>query len=74
MAGGDDETAVDPQRPARVLGPGTGLNGIYRIEERLGAVHRDLSPDNIILADGDPARATLIDFGIVKELDPRKRR
>ena len=34
-----------------------------------GAVHRDLSPDNIILPGGDLARAKIIDFGIVKELD-----
>ncbi len=32
-----------------------------------GIVHRDLSPDNIILRDGDPARATIIDFGIAKD-------
>lgn len=30
-------------------------------------VHRDLSPDNIILRDGDPERATIIDFGIAKD-------
>jgi serine/threonine protein kinase len=31
-----------------------------------GIIHRDLSPDNIILPDGDPARATIIDFGIAR--------
>ncbi len=30
-------------------------------------VHRDLSPDNIILSGGDPAGATIIDFGIAKD-------
>ncbi len=34
---------------------------------RLGIVHRDLSPDNIILRDGKPDRATIIDFGIAKD-------
>lgn len=32
-----------------------------------GIVHRDLSPDNIILRDGSPERATIIDFGIAKD-------
>lgn len=32
-----------------------------------GIVHRDLSPDNIILRGGKPERATLIDFGIAKD-------
>jgi hypothetical protein len=32
-----------------------------------GIVHRDLSPDNVILRDGRPERATIIDFGIAKD-------
>lgn len=32
----------------------------------LGVIHRDVSSDNIILPDGDPARAKIIDFGIAK--------
>ncbi len=35
-----------------------------------GIVHRDLSPDNIILRDGDPARPVIIDFGIAKDVRP----
>jgi len=35
-----------------------------------GIVHRDLSPDNIILRDGDPAGAVIIDFGIAKDTNP----
>ena len=36
----------------------------------LGVVHRDISPDNVIL-DGDGLdRPKIIDFGIVKETDP----
>lgn len=33
-------------------------------------VHRDLSPDNIILRGGDPAQAVIIDFGIAKDENP----
>src|SRR6056297_1640643 len=32
--------------------------------------HRDLSPDNIILRDDDPAQAVIIDFGIAKDTNP----
>ena len=32
-----------------------------------GIVHRDLSPDNIILRGGAPERSTIIDFGIAKD-------
>ncbi len=35
----------------------------------LGAVHRDMSPDNILLENDDIHRATIIDFGIAKDLD-----
>lgn len=47
-----------------------------RVAEGLAAaharriVHRDLSPDNIILAGGDPAQAIIIDFGIAKDTNP----
>ena len=36
---------------------------------RLGAVHRDMAPDNVILPDGDIHMAKIIDFGIAKDLD-----
>ncbi|MCW5746620.1 MAG: SUMF1/EgtB/PvdO family nonheme iron enzyme [Alphaproteobacteria bacterium] len=32
-------------------------------------VHRDLSPDNVVLRDGDLEKATVIDFGIAKKTD-----
>ena len=33
-------------------------------------VHRDLSPDNVILRNGNPADAVIIDFGIAKDSNP----
>ena len=36
---------------------------------KLGAVHRDMSPDNVLLPDGDVHQAMIIDFGIAKDID-----
>lgn len=33
----------------------------------LGAIHRDIAPDNILLVNGDPGRPKIIDFGIAKD-------
>ena len=33
-------------------------------------IHRDLSPDNVILPGGELAKAKIIDFGISKMADP----
>jgi serine/threonine-protein kinase len=47
-----------------------------RVAEGLSAaharkiVHRDLSPDNILLRDDDPSQAVIIDFGIAKDMNP----
>jgi len=47
-----------------------------RVAEGLAAahakniVHRDLSPDNIILRNGKPEEAVIIDFGIAKDDNP----
>ena len=35
---------------------------------QLGIIHRDVSPDNIILPDGDVRKAKIIDFGIARSL------
>lgn len=36
---------------------------------KLGAIHRDMSPDNVLLPGGDVHQAKIIDFGIAKDLD-----
>ncbi len=38
----------------------------------LGAIHRDMSPDNVLLDGGRLDGARIIDFGIAKDLDPHK--
>jgi len=57
--------------------PGTGrivqlakrLAGGLETAHEYGAVHRDMSPDNILLPEGRLERAKIIDFGIAKSLD-----
>lgn len=36
----------------------------------LGAIHRDIAPDNVLLPEGRLSEAKIIDFGIAKDLDP----
>ncbi len=40
-----------------------------KVAHELGAIHRDISPDNILLPNGRLDMATIIDFGIAKDLD-----
>ena len=37
---------------------------------QLGAIHRDMAPDNVLLPEGKLQDAKIIDFGIAKDLDP----
>jgi len=46
------------------------LAGGLRAAHALGAIHRDMSPDNVLLEGGRLVAAKIIDFGIAKNLDP----
>jgi len=44
-------------------------DGLAAAHEK-GVIHRDLSPDNVILPGGEVGKAKIIDFGISKMADP----
>src|SRR5499427_1121873 len=57
-------------RPAQVRELRDRLaDGLAAAHEK-GVIHRDLSPDNVILPGGELAKAKIIDFGISKMADP----
>jgi serine/threonine-protein kinase len=56
--------------PADLVGLTKRLAEGLRAAHVLGAIHRDISPDNVLLEDGKLALARVIDFGIAKDLDP----
>lgn len=56
--------------PAELRGLAIRLADGLREAHSLGAIHRDVSPDNVLLEGGRLDRAKIIDFGIAKDLDP----
>lgn len=59
-----------PLSPSDVLGLRDRLCGGLAEAHRKGAIHRDLSPDNVILPGDRIQSAKLIDFGLCKLTDP----
>ena len=64
VLGKEQPTAADLALLLRRLASG------LRVAHQLGAIHRDMSPDNVLLENGELAQAKVIDFGIAKDLDP----
>ena len=58
---------ADPAQVKRVLR--RLAQGLHTAHE-LGVIHRDLSPDNVLLPGGNIERAKIIDFGIAKDNNP----
>lgn len=56
--------------PAEIAALGRRLADGLRVAHSLDAIHRDISPDNVMLEGGRLDRAKIIDFGIAKDLDP----
>ena len=60
---------IDPS-PAELTALLRRLASGLRAAHALNAIHRDISPDNVLLEEGKLSRAKIIDFGIAKNLDP----
>ncbi len=56
-----------PLSIADTLAIGIRIAGALAHAHAHSIVHRDLKPSNVMLVGGEPARATLIDFGIAKD-------
>jgi len=55
--------------PAELAGLIRRLAEGLAVAHSLGAIHRDISPDNVMLEGGQLGGAKVIDFGIAKDLD-----
>ncbi|MAU52707.1 MAG: hypothetical protein CMN17_10105 [Roseovarius sp.] len=65
-----DRMESDPLSEAEVMTLLRRLADGLEVAHRAGVVHRDLSPDNVILREGRVENAKIIDFGIAKETTP----
>jgi serine/threonine-protein kinase len=64
-----DQMATLNATPAQLIALLRKLAEGLAAAHSLGAIHRDISPDNIMLDGGRLERAKIIDFGIAKDLD-----
>ncbi len=61
-----DRLREAPLKEARLTVLRRRVAGGLHAAHKLGIIHRDISPDNIILVDGQVEKAKIIDFGIAK--------
>ncbi len=66
------ETVIGKVQPsdAQIMSMARRLAEGLGAAHALGAIHRDIAPDNILLEGGDLDRAQIIDFGIARDIDP----
>ena len=60
--------ASGPMTPDEVRVLLRRIGGALDLAHSYNIVHRDVSSDNIILPEGDPRRAKIVDFGIARDL------
>ena len=68
----DQSYRTVPRDAASLKGLARRLAEGLRAAHDMGLVHRDMSPDNVMLEGGAIDRARIIDFGIAKDLDTHK--
>ena len=66
----EDVISTIKATPKQLLAVTRQLADGLRVAHSLGAIHRDISPDNVLLENGELEKARIIDFGIAKDLDP----
>ncbi|HJK98566.1 MAG TPA: serine/threonine-protein kinase, partial [Polyangiaceae bacterium LLY-WYZ-14_1] len=62
------DDAAGPLPPGIAVAIARGVGEALGEAHRLGVVHRDVKPENVVLVDGDPTRVKLLDFGIARRL------